>query len=35
VPFATTSARYIRFVALSEINNNPWTTAAELSVDAD
>jgi hypothetical protein len=34
VPFAETTARYVRFVALSEINGNPWTTAAELSVDA-
>jgi hypothetical protein len=34
VPFADTTARYVRFVALSEINGNPWTAAAELSVDA-
>jgi alpha-glucosidase (family GH31 glycosyl hydrolase) len=34
VPFPSTSARYVRFVALSEINGGPWTSAAELSVDA-
>jgi hyaluronoglucosaminidase len=33
VPFAQTEARYVRFVALEEVNGRPWTTAAELSVD--
>lgn len=30
VPFAAKTARYIRFVALSEINGNDWTSVAEL-----
>ncbi|MGH3352716.1 MAG: beta-N-acetylglucosaminidase domain-containing protein [Nocardioides sp.] len=34
VGFAETSARYVRFVARSEQNGNPWTSAAEISVDA-
>ncbi|MFD7160565.1 beta-N-acetylglucosaminidase domain-containing protein [Kribbella sp. NPDC059898] len=33
-PFALTSTRYVRFVALSEQNGNPWASAAEFSVDA-
>jgi hypothetical protein len=34
VPFAGTSARYVRVVARSEVNGGPWTSAAELSLDA-
>ena len=30
VPFAATTARYIRFVALCEINGQPWASIAEL-----
>ena len=30
VMFTRTTARYVRFVALSEINGNPWTSVAEL-----
>jgi hypothetical protein len=30
VMFTTKTARYIRFVALSEINGQPWTSVAEL-----
>jgi beta-galactosidase len=33
-PFADTTGRYVRFVALSEVNGGPWTSAAEFSVDA-
>ncbi len=32
VRFAVTVARYVRFVATSEINGNPWTSAAEINV---
>jgi hypothetical protein len=32
VAFPTTTARYIRFVALSEINGQPWTSVAELDL---
>jgi hypothetical protein len=30
--FAPVSGRYVRLVALSEINDNPWTSAAEIYV---
>jgi beta-galactosidase len=33
VPFADTTGRFVRFVALSEVSGGPWTSAAELSVD--
>lgn len=33
VPLPPTAARYIRFVALSEINGNPWASMAEFRVD--
>ncbi|SFC99356.1 M6 family metalloprotease domain-containing protein [Bacillus sp. 491mf] len=32
VSFATKTGRYIKLRALSEINNNPWTSVAELNV---
>jgi hypothetical protein len=32
VDFSTANARYVRLRALSEINGNPWTSAAELNV---
>jgi len=32
VKFTTVSAQYVRLVALSEVNNRPWTTMAELNV---
>jgi hypothetical protein len=32
VMFASKVARYIRFVALSEINDQPWTSVAELNL---
>jgi hypothetical protein len=32
VRFTAKTGRYVRFVALSEINGNPWTSAAELNV---
>ncbi|ENQ3106064.1 M6 family metalloprotease domain-containing protein [Bacillus cereus] len=32
VSFATKTGRYIKLRALSEINNNPWTSAAEINV---
>ena len=32
VMFSRTTGRYVRFVALSEINGNPWTSVAELRV---
>jgi hypothetical protein len=32
IGFATATARYIRLRALSEVNGNPWATAAELNV---
>lgn len=30
--FAPTTARYVKLVALSEVNNNPWATIGELAV---
>lgn len=30
--FAPTAARYVRLRALSEVNGNPWTSAAEINV---
>ena len=30
VMFTRATARYVRFVALSEINGNPWASVAEL-----
>ena len=32
VVFPTATGRYIRLVALSEVNGNPWTAAAEINV---
>jgi len=32
VMFASKVARYVRFVALSEINGQPWTSVAELNL---
>jgi PKD repeat protein len=32
VVFATVTGRYIRLVALSEVNGNPWTSVAEINV---
>jgi hypothetical protein len=32
VTFAPESGRYVRLVALSEVNGNPWTSVAELNV---
>ena len=32
VTFAGKSGRYVRFVALSEVNGNPWTSAAEINI---
>ena len=32
VMFAGKIGRYVRFVALSEVNGNPWTSAAEINV---
>ena len=32
VEFAEKTGKYIRLVALSEVNNNPWTTITELNV---
>ncbi|ATF15725.1 metalloprotease [Brevibacillus brevis X23] len=32
VSFAAKTGRYIKLRALSEVNNNPWTSAAELNV---
>lgn len=34
IPFGQSNARYVKLVATSEIQNRPWTTAAEVSVDA-
>lgn len=34
IPFAQSNARYVKLVATSEIQDRPWTTAAEVSVDA-
>lgn len=34
IPFAQSNARYVKLVATSEIQGRPWTTAAEVSVDA-
>ena len=33
--FAPKQARFIRLVALQEVNNNPWTSAAEIEVIAE
>ncbi|MGS2619427.1 family 20 glycosylhydrolase [Micromonospora sp. LZ34] len=33
VPFAERDARYVRLVALSEINGGPWAAAAEIGAD--
>jgi hypothetical protein len=30
--FTSKVARYVRFVALSEINGQPWTSVAELNL---
>ncbi|EDP70380.1 galactose oxidase-related protein [Flavobacteriales bacterium ALC-1] len=32
VSFTETSARYVRLVALSEVNNNDWASAAEINI---
>jgi len=32
VTFAGKSGRYVRFVAMSEVNGNPWTSAAEINI---
>jgi len=32
VMFAPKPARYVRFVALSEVNGRPWTSAAEINI---
>jgi len=32
VTFAGKSGRYVRFVAMSEVNGNPWSSAAEINV---
>jgi hypothetical protein len=32
VTFATKTGQYVRLVALSEVNGNPWTSAAEINV---
>lgn len=32
VTFGSETGRYVRLVALSEVNGNPWTTVAELNV---
>jgi len=32
VLFSIVTGRYVRLVALSEVNGNPWTTMAELGV---
>jgi len=33
IGFAPTPGRYVKLVALREVNGNPWTTAAEIAVD--
>ncbi len=33
VLFAPTIAQFIKFVALDEVNDNPWTTAAEINIE--
>ena len=35
VSFAPVNARYFRFTSLREINNNGWTSAAEISIQPD
>src|SRR5206468_4079873 len=32
VPFTAKTGRYVRLVAVSEINGGPWTSVAELNV---
>lgn len=34
IPFAQTSARYVKLVAVTEVTGKPWTSAAEVSIDA-
>ena len=32
ITFTGKSGRYVRFVAMSEVNGNPWTSAAEINI---
>ena len=32
ITFTEKSGRYVRFVAMSEVNGNPWTSAAEINI---
>ncbi|MFC6704560.1 beta-N-acetylglucosaminidase domain-containing protein [Flexivirga alba] len=34
IPFSEKAARYVKLVAVTEVSGNPWTSAAEVSVDA-